>query len=289
MKKGALDYLGYGAAALVVGLMVYALLYLLWFNPFYQAGSYGGWDSEAWGRHTEEGEERFTDPIRSLSVDNIGGSVVIQGWDQSFLRVKYVKSAPSQEHLENLEVTIDKSDNRLSLRRTSKTSRSRGSVSFEIWAPRGLTTVAAESVSGNIQLLEMGSDVSQKLSTISGSIFTDNSADLSVHSVSGSVECSFSGANLKADTTSGRITARIMRVEPRGSVEINSVSGSVNIYVFPELDADANIRTVSGSIDSEIPIALTSTKRNRLEGTIGEGGLPFSISTVSGSIRIKKL
>ena len=56
------------------------------------------------------------------------------------------------------------------------------------------------------------------------------------------------------------------------------------------LNANIEMRTVNGSITSEdFPITVQGRiDRRRLEGKIGKGGPELSVSTVNGSIRLRK-
>jgi DUF4097 and DUF4098 domain-containing protein YvlB len=112
---------------------------------------------------------------------------------------------------------------------------------------------------------------------------------LEAGSISGSITFSFSGKVLQAKTVSGSIQGEMRDIGSGGSVKINSVSGGVRLAAFQGLDARVKLHSVSGSVVSELPISGTQAKRNRLEGTIGQGSIPLEIGTTSGSIRITKL
>ncbi len=72
-------------------------------------------------------------------------------------------------------------------------------------------------------------------------------------------------------------------------MKINSVSGSVELQAFPGLDAQVELKSVSGSITCEFPLQLISSKRSHLEGRIGKGSIPFHVETVSGGIALDRL
>jgi DUF4097 and DUF4098 domain-containing protein YvlB len=288
MKKNALDLAGYASAFVVLALVVYALIHLVFIKPFYEENSYDS-SEFGWNRLTEEKEDRFEGSLNVLQVENISGSVSITGWDQSHVAVKYIKSAPTQEHLDNLEVRMDVSGTRLYVKTVRKFRNSRGSVSFQISVPDNIRSISANSISGSIDLNGMNPGVDQDLSTISGSITTDNSADLDLRTISGSINFVFSGKKVKANSTSGRISGKILAIDDGGSIDIGAVSGSVALGIFKEFDASVKLHSVSGSVKSDFPVMVTTSKRNTIMGTIGEGRIPINIGTTSGSIRLTKL
>jgi DUF4097 and DUF4098 domain-containing protein YvlB len=238
----------------------------------------------------QEGEERIENEITELDVNTISGSIVITGWNESHTLVKWLKTAPTQEALDDLVLKIEARGKKLTAKpESSRRLAKRGSVSFEIYVPLGLKYVSAKSVSGSIRLTGIPGGIDQELGTTSGAIETDNAADLAATSVSGSVVFTFSGKDLQVETVSGSIRGDMPAIEANGSVKIGSVSGSVRLAVFQGIDARVDLHSVSGSVASELPVSVTQSKRNRLEGTIGDGTVPLEIGTTSGSIRITKL
>jgi DUF4097 and DUF4098 domain-containing protein YvlB len=289
MKRSSLDYTGIFLGFLVLALIVFSLIYLLWLRPFYRGESYEG--AGVFGPFlTEEKEERISDPISSLTVDNISGNIDITRGSESGVTVHYTKSAPSQDQLDNLTVEITRRGDTLVVKPVYATRLflQQASVSFDISIPSRVKEISAQSVSGGIFLNGMAPDVEQTLRTVSGSIITDNAADLTARSVSGSIRFIFSGRDLEAHTVSGGIDGTVESLEDGGSIDIGSTSGSVRLAVPASLDAAVNLHSVSGSVSSEIPITVTSSGRNRINGIAGRGTVPVEIGTTSGSIRMVK-
>jgi DUF4097 and DUF4098 domain-containing protein YvlB len=242
------------------------------------------------GNFRDEGEERIETAVTDLEVRTVAGSISISGWSETYALVRWVKTAPSQRSLDNITAAIETRGERLTVKRESLSRMGRrGSVSFEIFIPSGMQRITAKSVSGSVRLTGMPDGIDQDLGTTSGDIETDNAADLEAGSISGSITFSFSGMVLQAKTVSGSIQGEMRDIGSGGSVKINSVSGGVRLAAFQGLDARVKLHSVSGSVVSELPISGTQAKRNRLEGTIGQGSIPLEIGTTSGSIRITKL
>jgi DUF4097 and DUF4098 domain-containing protein YvlB len=101
---------------------------------------------------------------------------------------------------------------------------------------------------------------------------------------------------MKADVEAGTVTGRV-RVSTRGigrndwdELSFSTVSGDIVLELPENLNANVRFNTLSGDIDSDWPIANTTTRRNRygprggMRGTIGNGGGALSVSTVSGNL-----
>ena len=198
-----------------------------------------------------------------------------------------MKSAPSQGELDKLEVDINQRGGTLEIKLVPKIMR-RGTVSFDIYVPPTVREISEKTVSGRVELRQIFPNVEQILKTVSGRIETDNAADLTASSTSGSIEFEFSGGNLDLRTVSGSIEGDVHSVDDDGEISISSVSGSVKLEVPETFDAALNLHSTSGSVSVDLPVTITMSKRNKLEGTTGKGLIPVEIGTTSGSIRLEK-
>ena len=106
-------------------------------------------------------------------------------------------------------------------------------------------------------------EVDQALETVSGRIETERSGNLTAKSISGAISFASTGETLDINSTSGRIDGEILALDPGGSVDIDTVSGAVDLEVFPELDADLKLQSVSGSISCDFPVQITEQKRKQ--------------------------
>ena len=87
---------------------------------------------------------------------------------------------------------------------------------------------------------------------------------------------------LKLDTTSGRCQAELD--ERVREIELDSVSGELELILPESLGFEAEVDTVSGSFRSDIP----TTASSKGVYTCGNGECGISVDTVSGSISIQK-
>jgi DUF4097 and DUF4098 domain-containing protein YvlB len=240
---------------------------------------------------SEEGEEVVEESFKNFSVKNITGDIAITGWEEDHFLIKYVKSGTTREQVDKLEAKIETSGSRLTIKRYPELKHldPKGSITFNIYIPDTVKTISATSVSGTVSLIDMHPGIKQNLKTVSGRIETDNSDDLEAQSVSGSVFFRFNGSDLEVNTVSGSIRGEIFDLKPRGSYDLTSISGSVQIDADDSLEADVMLKSISGSVSCDFPVTIISQKRNQLEGNIGGGGTLFKISTTSGAIKINKM
>ena len=123
-----------------------------------------------------------------------------------------------------------------------------------------------------------------KLDSTSGSITASGLCcdQIVASTVSGNVILEGTAEELKLDTTSGRCQAELdERVQ---EIELDSVSGELELILPESLGFEAEVDTVSGSFRSDIP----TTASSKGVYTCGNGECGISVDTVSGSISIQK-
>ena len=123
-----------------------------------------------------------------------------------------------------------------------------------------------------------------KLDTTSGPINASGLCcdQIIASTVSGNVILEGTAEELKLDTTSGRCQAELD--ERVREIELDSVSGELELILPESLGFEAEVDTVSGSFRSDIP----TTASSKGVYTCGNGECGISVDTVSGSITIQK-
>ncbi len=188
-----------------------------------------------------------------------------------------------------------------------------GSADVEITGPVG--TVEVSTASGDVFIDDVAADVIGK--TASGDITLGNvGGELRVHTASGDLRCSsVAGAALFATAsgdlevgaaskrvevkaTSGNVRlgelshgARIMNVSgdvrilsvDEGTLHVRSVSGNVSVGVAKGVDLHVDVETLSGAVNSEIPL-----DENPGTGTRRETRVDLSVRSVSGNVDIAR-
>ena len=141
-------------------------------------------------------------------------------------------------------------------------------VDFEVRVPAGVRLVGA-TVNGEVSAESLDADV--EATTVNGGVIV---------STRGLVE---------AATVNGSITATMGRADWKGPLEFTTVNGAITLTLPSGVGAELRAETVNGSIDSDFPVTVQGrVNPSRLRGTIGEGGRELSLTTVNGSIRLRK-
>lgn len=125
--------------------------------------------------------------------------------------------------------------------------------------------------------------------TVNGGVtVTDVEGDVEAETVNGDVSVS-SGGLVKAETVNGSIDAKFGRADWTGTLEFETVNGSITLALPADLSADVDAEVLNGRIATDFGVGgdLRQTKRT-LKGTIGGGGRGLDLETVNGSITLKK-
>lgn len=161
--------------------------------------------------------------------------------------------------------------------------------------------VSAGTTSGEINLEVRGRAEAVSAGSTSGNIrLTTGEADaVSVHATSGDIQLTGDRIDqCKAGTTSGKITAEIrensqmdagstsgdirLSLERLSALKAGATSGRITLTLPQEPGFTATIETVSGSIDSSLPLT-----RNGNRYVCGDGSGKVEIGTTSGNIELR--
>lgn len=140
-------------------------------------------------------------------------------------------------------------------------------VSFRIEVPEGVELVG-KTMNGAIDIGGLRSDV--EVLTMNGRIAVETTGYAS------------------AKTMNGRIEVAMGSADWSGDMEIETMNGSIEIRLPEDANVELDASTMNGSIDSDFPVELSGWLRNKARGTIGNGGRSLDVSTMNGSIRIRR-
>ena len=148
-----------------------------------------------------------------------------------------------------------------------KQMRSDARVNFRIELPKGIKFVA-RAVDGGITLQDLQNDV--EVSTVNGNVAIETT---------GAAE---------ASTVNGDIEAGIGRLLGQDNA-FKTVNGSVTIFLPEGLGASLLASSVTGKINTDLPLQVKEAKRSKLIGTLGAGGPEISVKTVAGDVNLRHL
>jgi DUF4097 and DUF4098 domain-containing protein YvlB len=126
-------------------------------------------------------------------------------------------------------------------------------------------------------------------STVNGEVDAANlSSDVEANTVNGSIRIATSGFAV-ARTVNGSIVASIGRGTWSDALDFTTVNGGITLDLPANLSTEVRANTVNGEIVTDFPLTVTGRLGpRRLNGTIGSGGRRLDLSTVNGSIKLRK-
>jgi DUF4097 and DUF4098 domain-containing protein YvlB len=145
-------------------------------------------------------------------------------------------------------------------------------VEFTIRVPANVTFVP-RNVNGSIEAMGLQGPV--MATTVNGNVDVSTTASAEAHTVNGSIDVHMGLPDGDDDV-----------------LEFETVNGKIALEVPKDVDADVDAKTANGSIHSELPVTVKSSKddpwnvHRRLVGRIGEGGARLKMETVNGSIEL---
>lgn len=159
-----------------------------------------------------------------------------------------------------------------------------GSGSVRVSRVDGPTRV--DTGSGSVEVEDVRGD-EVELDTGSGRVRVSNveANSFGVDTGSGSVSLErIASPAVLVDTGSGSVDIELLDDVDR--LDIDTGSGSVTVRAPADLGAMVEIDTGSGGIDLDFPLEVTSVRRDRVQGRLGDGQGNIRIDTGSGNIRI---
>ena len=103
--------------------------------------------------------------------------------------------------------------------------------------------------------------------------------------INGNIEANSIDGNVEAYTVNGQV-----QVSTTGVVQAKTVNGSIEVSMGrSDWEGDLTFETVNGSITIELPDSTDAdVQAETLNGTIGNGGGDLRLTTVNGSIRLRR-
>ena len=127
------------------------------------------------------------------------------------------------------------------------------------------------------------------VSSVNGGLdISGATAEVEAHTVNGGIEARSSGGPVNASTVNGEIDVRMGAIGS-GNLDFSTTNGSITVTVPDGLNADITMRTVNGSVGSDFPMTVNGRiSPRRIAATIGRGGIKIDLSTVNGSIDLRR-
>jgi hypothetical protein len=212
-------------------------------------------------------------PLRaggSFELNNVNGTVRIEGWDREEVEVRAVKTTPDRESvLDQVGIEIDSRPDGVSVcTRYPQDEGVEVAVDYIIHVPRHAQLNRISNVNGTLRVMS-----------------SDAIGDL--HTVNGNIEVYEGSGNVHAHTTNGNVYLELKRPADSRGASAETTNGSVLLAIPADLPADLEARCMNGNFSSELPMVMKGADQPRVvHGRLGQGGAPIHLGTVNGAIRI---
>lgn len=210
-------------------------------------------------------------PSVNVSLSNINGSVRITAWDRNEVQLDAVKTANTQEKLNQAEIRVDASENRIHIQTHYPehiNNNNPATVEYELHVPRMARLDKIDLVNGKL-------DIDGVKGAVSGA------------SVNGSITGRGLTGDVELSTVNGGVSSELIDLGNARHVKLSSVNGHVELAMPKDANAHLTANTVSGSITSDFALNIhKGWVGSDLDTTMGSGTTRVELSNVNGSIKI---
>jgi hypothetical protein len=207
----------------------------------------------------------------SFLLENVNGSVQVDGWEKDEVEVRAVKTAQSDPHdLERVKIEVQSQPGQVIVRtRYPKGEGVEVAVDYHVHVPYRVLLGSIETVNGSVVVRGV-----------------EGAGEL--RSVNGNVEVLDSSGRFSAKTTNGNLRLELRRLLDGGPMNIETVNGSVVLGLPGNARANLKVLNMNGEFYSELPVTSTagSPAARAFRGRLGSGGGEISVRTVNGGIRL---
>jgi putative adhesin len=207
----------------------------------------------------------------SFLLENVNGSVQVEGWDKDEVEVRAVKtSANDPQDLERVTIEVVSEPGQVTVHtRYPKGEGVEVAVDYHIHVPYRVLLGSIETVNGSVVVRGV-----------------EGAGEL--RSVNGNVEVLNSSGRFSAKTTNGNLRLELTHLLDGGPMNIETVNGSVVLGLPSDARANLRVLNMNGEFYSELPMTSTagSPAARAFRARLGTGGGEISVRTVNGGIRL---
>jgi len=208
----------------------------------------------------------------SFALENVNGSVQVEGWNRDEVEVSAVKTAGSDSRdLEQVKIEVDHSHpGQVAVHtRYPQGEGAEVAVEYHVHVPYRILLGSIETVNGSV--------------TVRG---VEGGGEL--RSVNGNVEVFDSSGRFSEKTTNGNLRLELRQLMAGGPMNLETVNGSVVLGLPEGARADLNVLAMNGDFYSELPVtsAASQSAARAYHAKLGAGGGEISVRTINGGIRL---
>jgi len=240
-----------------------------------------------------------------FEIRNRNGSVNIQGWDRSQVKVHATKKTQWGGKLENVKIQVSQGAD-FKIETIHLIKKPRVSVSYDLRVPVNVVVKLVRTSNGKIELEATHGDT--EVETSNGKIEIENAVgNINAHTSNGAIEIKDVMGFVSAHTSNGAINvegvAGVVELETsNGAIEtevsdiwenglrVRTSNGSIELNLDSDLNVDVEAKTSNGKVKLDgLEVIAKEISKNTLRGKIGKGGKKISCKTSNGSIILRKL
>jgi hypothetical protein len=230
-----------------------------------------GWQRPAYGAERVWEKKFELPPGGHVSVENVHGSVLVEGWDRSEVEATVaMRSDIPTDQLDDVQVAVETRN---------------GGVAFHTLYPSSIETPIR--VDYRLRVPRQGR--LEELSTLDG--------DIVVHDVHGVIDARNLHGDIEGINVSGSIAAHALTgnilislgasPDRRMPIQLATINGNVDLVMPAQADANLELSTVAGNIEGDYPFQVSSVPGDSTRrAQVGAGGARVELRTVRGNIRV---
>ncbi len=207
----------------------------------------------------------------TVSLDNINGSVEITGWNRNEVQIDAIKTASTQQKLDDMKIEIDATSSSVDIKTKlpeRMVNNNPGSVHYTLHVPEKARIDKINLVNGSLTVEKLTGEINANL-------------------VNGKVQASDLTGTADLATVNGTIEATYNSLTDVREIKLKSVNGSINLTLPPSPNADVDASAVNGSISTDFPLTVKGHWVGKsMSGTLGSGGVHIELNNVNGSIHL---
>lgn len=188
-----------------------------------------------------------------VRVDNIAGTVRVDGWDRPIVDVDATKYGYDARELRSVAVVVTREESGAAI----------------------VTKYAGGVHGGGVRYR----------------IFVPADASLRIGNVAGTVDIAGVRGNVGVDTQAGTITADVGLVARDRSIDLRATTGAIELTIAAGSSARVEAHSTVGAFDSDIP-GISQARQNFIGssggGTIGGGSASIRLETTTGAITLRR-
>lgn len=263
-----------------------------------------------------------TEPGKKLKVNAYAGGVRIETWGKNEVRVEVYGNDNAEEYFtysanSDNDGVVVKSEVKSDF---SNKKNFNLNTEFKIFIPERYSVdvitggggIAIINVTGNLSLNTSGGAI--KLSKIVGDVNATTSGgnlkydnvlgninsstsggNVKILNFNGNVNVSTSGGNMELEGTNGSVDAstsggniKLTYAGRNMGIDLNTSAGNINVRVPEDFDADADLYTSLGNINSDFAKVDRETMSAKLKVRLNNGGSELRCVTSAGNISLTK-